>query len=227
MESIVGVVHERLIARPVVAHGAGRVPRAGGTLVIAAVLACSCAELREGAEASGTDPVAVIERWNTTRNRGDVAGALALLADDASVLGFHLDDPADRAELTEVLASQAAAGFQLTDRSCDATGTTVTCDYEMHDEVLEHWNLSLRGVHRYDVVDGRISAATREHDRGTSDRVYAQLDAFRRWVTDTHPDLVDVIWSTPGAAAYTTVIGAETMLSLLDEYQPPATRAWS
>jgi hypothetical protein len=34
-----------------------------------------------------------------------------------------------------------------------------------------------------------------------------------------HPDLVDVIWSTPGASAWSSVAGAEAMLSLLDEYQ--------
>jgi hypothetical protein len=197
------------------------------TLVIVAGLACSCSESRRGARPADNDPAAVIERWNSARNRGDVAGAIALLADDASVLGFHLDDADDRAELTEVLAAQAAAAFHLTDRGCVGVGAFVTCDYEMQDEVLQHWNLSLRGVHRYEVVDGLIASATRDHDRTTSDRVYAQLDAFRRWVTKTHPDLVDVIWSTPGAAAYTTVAGAETMLSLLDEYQPPATRAES
>jgi hypothetical protein len=197
------------------------------TLALTAGLACSCSEQRDVAEPSGVDPIAVIEMWNTARNRGDVDGAIALLADDALVLGFHLDDPDDRAELTEVFASQTAAGFHLTDRSCIATGTFVTCDYEMHDQVLDHWNLSLRGVHRYEVVDGLISTATRDHDRTTSDRVYGQLDAFRHWVTETHPDLAEVIWSTPGAAAYTTVVGAETMLSLLDDYQPPATRAES
>ena len=194
-------------------------------VLAAACLTSACTEPTPGGEA-GTrlhDPVAVIERWNDTRNHGDVAGALALLADDATVLGFRLDEPGDRAELAEILAAQAEAGFHLTDHACEAAGSVVTCDYDMDDEVMRRWNLALHGVHRYEVVDGRITAATRTHDRSSSDRVYRELEAFRRWVTERHPDLVEVIWSTPGAAAYTTVLGARTMLSLLDEYQNTTT----
>jgi hypothetical protein len=165
------------------------------------------------------DPVAVIERWNASRNRGDVAGALALLADDATVLGYRLDEPGDRAELAEILAAQGEAGFRITDRECSVKGIFVTCDYEMEDAVMRRWSMALRGVHQYEVVDGRITAATRTHERAGSDRLYRELQVLRRWVTDQHPDLVEVIWSTPGAAAYTTVLGARTMLSLLDEYE--------
>jgi hypothetical protein len=194
-------------------------------VLAAACLTSACTEPTPGGEA-GTrphDPVAVIERWNDTRNHGDVAGALALLADDATVLGFRLDQPRDRAELAETLAAQAEAGFHLTDHACEAARRIVTCDYDMDDEVMRRWNLALHGVHRYEVVDGRITAATRTHDRASSDRVYRELETFRRWVTERHPDLVEVIWSTPGAAAYTTVLGARTMRSLLDEYQNTTT----
>ena len=193
-------------------------------ILAAACLTSACTDTPPAGDA-GTDlldPVAVIERWNDTRNQGDVASALTLLADDAAVLGYRLDERGDRAELAEILAAQAEAGFHLTDHACAATGIIVTCDYEMDDEVMRRWNLALSGVHRYEVVDGRITSATRTHDRASSDRVYRELEVFRRWVTDRHPDLVDVIWSTPGAAAYTTVLGARTMLSLLDEYQTAA-----
>ncbi len=204
-----------------------RVPRRD---VLAAVLATgclasSCAEPPADDEPGERlhDPVALIEQWNETRNRGHVTDALALLTDDAAILGCHLDEPGDRVELAEILAAPAAAGFHVTDHACTGSGAVVTCDYEMSDEVMRRWGLALHGVHRYRAVDGRITSATRAHGRYTSARVYRHFDAYRRWVTDRYPDLVDVIWSTPGAATYTTVLGATTMLSLLDEYQAATT----
>jgi hypothetical protein len=192
-------------------------------VLAAAFLTSACTDSLPAGDAGAglRDPVAVIERWNDTRNQGDVASAFALLADDATVLGYRLGEPGDRAELAEILASRSRIP---PDRS-RVRGHRHHRQVRLRDDRRGHarWDLALSGVHLYEVVDGRITSAACTHDRASSDRVYRELEVFRRWVIDRHPDLVEVICSTPGAAAYTTVLGARTMLSLLDEYQTATT----
>ena len=186
--------------------------------IAAALIACGNDE--RGAEPHVPDftAEALVSWWNESRNVGDVTGAFALLDDGGVVFGYALDDPDDRSALLELLAAQSEADWRVIDAPCTTAGETVTCDYVMFDEILRRWGLSFTGTHTYVVRDGRIVRAERSHDPSSSRRIDRALAEFRDWVSEHHPDLVDVIWSTPGAAAYTSVDGARAMVTLLDEY---------
>ncbi|HSB85957.1 MAG TPA: nuclear transport factor 2 family protein [Ilumatobacteraceae bacterium] len=187
-------------------------------VALASLPACSMEQTAAVPDNAELTPLEVVSWWNEARNVGDVAGAMSLLADDAVVLDFEIRDSDDRAALTETLTAQAVAGWHVVDHDCATVGETVTCRYVMADRILRRWGLELIGTHQYTLLDGRIRRAERAHDAQSAARVYDALNEFRRWVAERHPDLVDVIWASPGAAAYSTVEGARAMVSLLDEY---------
>jgi hypothetical protein len=175
------------------------------------VLAC-------GGGGGESGPLEVVAAWTGARDDGDVERAMALVAEDASILGFSIPD--ERADLVEVLEGQVAAGGEMEESDCVETGERVTCRYVIRDEILRRWGLSLTGTHTYRVRDGKIVQADRVHDDDTRRLVYLELARFRSWVEATHPEIAAVIWTDPDIAAYSDPPGAEAMISLLDEYEP-------
>jgi hypothetical protein len=170
------------------------------------------------------EPLAVVAAWTASRNAGDVDAAFTLLADDANVFVGSIDDPGRRNATRQILAAQALAGWTIVDSDCEASGetstdVTVTCRYQMDDEILRRWGLSFTGTHQYLVRDGKIARVTRVHDIPSRDEAYGALGAFKAWVAEVHPDLLEVIWSDPQSVTYATPEGAAAMLELLDEYE--------
>jgi hypothetical protein len=168
---------------------------------------------------AGPDPLEVVHGWTASRNAGDVDTAMSYLADDATVFGFSIADPLRRANVRDILAAQAVAGWSIQESECVAEGENVTCRYRMDDEVLRRWALSLSGRHEYLIRDGKLAEATRYHDDEPRRRAYAALATFKAWVRATHPDLVYVIWSDAQSVTYATPEGAAAMLVLLNEYE--------
>jgi hypothetical protein len=164
------------------------------------------------------DPVDVVAAWAAARNAGDIEDSMSLVADDARLFWYRMSDPDERAAWVEVLESQRASGWRI-DEDCVDDGEWISCRYEQTDEMLRRWGLALRGTHEYSVRDGRIVSVDRRHDPDSERAVADALEAFRVWVETAHPDLVPVIWSEPGAAAFTDRRGAEAVLSLLDPYE--------
>jgi hypothetical protein len=123
-----------------------------------------------------------------------------------------------RTKLARIIAAQGVAGWSVDDHECEVSGETVLCRYVQRDLVLDRWELTLTGRHRYIVREGELVFAERVHDPESRDVAYAAFEAFRAWVEQVHPELVDVIWSDPSAALYSTPDGARAVLDLLDEY---------
>ncbi|HSI99615.1 MAG TPA: nuclear transport factor 2 family protein [Patescibacteria group bacterium] len=169
----------------------------------------------------GADPIAVVEAWVAAREAGDIDTVMSLLAEEGDIFGtgIHLDD--NRERLRRNFEGQAVAGWAIEETGCEADGERVTCRYRQEDEILRRWGLALTGEHRYAVRDGLIVRVQRIHDPQSANAVYAVTDAFRSWVTEHHPELVDVIWVDPTSALYTTPEGARAILELLDDFPAP------
>jgi hypothetical protein len=187
-------------------------------LAVVAVVSGAVAFPACGGGGGESGPLGVVAAWTAARDDGDVDRAIALIADDASILGFSLPD--ERADLVDLLEGQAAAGGEMEDSDCVETGELVMCRYLIRDEILRRWDLSLTGTHTYRVRDGKIVQADRVHDDDARRLVYLELDRFRSWVEATHPETAAVIWPDRDTAAYSDPRGAEAMISLLDEYEP-------
>lgn len=167
---------------------------------------------------AGLDPLTVVDAWVAARNRGDVDGALGLVAPAASLFGFAIRTQADRAQFRSILEGQREAAYHIEDDACSADGPWVSCRYRQSDAFMDKCGLALTGEHQYLVYDGKMALAQRTHDAASQAVVYAGIDAFRAWVAGTHPDLEAVIWADANAAFYTTVDGARAMLDVLDLY---------
>lgn len=170
---------------------------------------------------SGADPIPVVEAWVAARVAGDVDTVMAQLAEEGEIfgVGIHLDD--NRERLRRNFEAQAVAGWAIEETDCEADGERVTCRYRQEDDILRRWGLALTGEHRYVVRDGLLVRIQRIHDQQSANTVYAVTDAFRAWVSEIHPELVDVIWVDPLSALYTTPEGARAVLDLLDEFPAP------
>ena len=171
---------------------------------------------------SPSDPVEVIQTWDDARNAGDVDAALALVAEDATILGFNLISPTQRDALRTVLEAQVIAGWHGTDAGCAVEGVTISCRYTMDDEILRRWSAAFTGVHEFTIRDGSIEAISRRHDPEVRDRIYAAALDLREWVRSTHPELYRVIWADVTSTFYTAPDGARALLDIIDEYPPPA-----
>jgi len=143
---------------------------------------------------------------------------MSLLHEDARLFWYSMADPTEREAWLRIMDAQEASGWILREE-CSARGEWVTCAYEQSDTMLRRWGLALTGTHEYVVRDGKLFAADRRHDSESEDAVYDALRDFREWVTEEHEDLVTIIWSDPGAVAFTDRAGAEAALSVLDEYE--------
>lgn len=170
---------------------------------------------------SAADPIAVVEAWVAAREAGDIDAVMALLADEGEIfeIGIHLDD--NRERLRRNFEAQGVAGWAIEETGCEADGELVTCRYQQEDDILRRWGLALTGEHRYVVRDGLLVRIQRIHDRQSANAVYAVTDAFRSWVAEEHPELVEIIWVDPMSALYTTPDGARAVLDLLDEFPAP------
>lgn len=143
------------------------------------------------------------------------------LSETANVFGMGMHLPGLREQLRDILAAQAVAGWSAIESDCTVAAETVNCRYVQRDRILDRWDLELTGRHRYIVRDGKLTFAERVHDVESRRAAYSVFDDFRDWVADAHPELVDVIWSDPTSALYTTPEGAQAVLDVLDEYVPP------
>jgi len=173
------------------------------------------------ASPSAPDPIAVVEAWVAAREAGDIDTVMSLLAEEGDIfgIGIHLDD--NRERLRRNFEGQAVAGWAIEETDCETDGERVTCRYRQEDDILRRWGLALTGEHRYAVRDGLLARIQRIHDRESANAVYAVTDAFRSWVSEVHPELVDVIWVDPTSALYTTPEGARAILEILDEFPVP------
>ena len=185
----------------------------GATLAVVAVASLAFVLTRP------PDPLDVVQRWTDARNRGDVDASMELLADTGNIFGIAVHLPGGRDQLREIFSAQAIAGWTLEDSDCAVDGDEVRCRYAQKDRILDRWGLAFTGAHRYRVRDGKLAFAERIHDPESREAGYDAIDAFRSWVRTAHPDVVEIIWSTPGAALYTTPAGARAALELLDEYE--------
>lgn len=200
------------VARPAAAVGV-----LGVFGVLGAAVACR-GDDTDDAAALADDPLAVVDAWNEARNDGDVERAMALVADDALLVTFAMDDPAERATWLDLLDAQAIAGWQI-DESCELhSGGWVACTYVQSDELLRSWGLALRGTHDYTVRDGHIEQLDRRHDADTQREVYDAVDDFRAWAESYHPDVAAVIWTDPSVTFYSDARGADAAMSLVDEF---------
>jgi hypothetical protein len=181
-------------------------------LVVAAVLGLVAAAQRV------VDPLNVIAEWTEARRTGDIEQTLTLTADNAVLFGYPMANPYRRDELVEVFLAQREAGWQLIDSDCELSGITVICQYRQDDIFLRAVGVSLTGIHRYVIRDGKIAQAERRHDATSQTAAYAAIDEFRTWVSENHPDLETVIWSSRRAVFYTTRPGARAMAAILPEY---------
>ncbi len=168
------------------------------------------------------DALSVVRAWTEARNRGDVDEAMANLADSGDIFGIGIHLPGGRATLRGILQAQAVAGYTVEDSGCVAEGELVTCRYRQRDRILDAWGIVLTGEHRYTVRDGKLVRASRTHDPGARAAAYAVFDDFQAWIRQEHPELFDVIWVDRSSAIYTTPDGAQAILDVLDEYEPPA-----
>jgi ketosteroid isomerase-like protein len=109
--------------------------------------------------AQATDPLSVLQRYYDARNRGDLAGALSVVAPDATYttgpcapVCAGVDDIQKR-ELEPSMAN----GGQYTMVSVDVSGTTVTFQIEVRNNITR-----LAGIDRFlnaitaDIRDGKI-----------------------------------------------------------------------
>ena len=167
------------------------------------------------------DPIAIVHAWDAARNRADVDAAMSYLAPDAQVVGFSLRSPTQRSLLRGVLEGQAAAGYRVDDTECTTAGELVSCRYAQDDEILRRWGMTFTGQHEIAVHDGKITSLVRTHDPAVEDEIYAAALRLRSWVRVTHPDLYDIIWVDDTTTLYSTRAGAEALLSIIDEYEPP------
>ena len=184
------------------------------TLFLVAVGGCATA----APSPSAADPIAVVQSWVAAREAGDIETVMSLLAEEGEIfgIGIHLDD--NREWLRRNFHAQAIAGWAIEETGCEADGERVTCRYRQEDDILRRWRLALTGEHRYVVRDGLLVRIQRIHDRESANEVYAVTDAFRSWVAEEHPDLVNVIWADPTSALYTTPEGARAILDVLDDF---------
>jgi hypothetical protein len=171
-----------------------------------------------GSSGQADDPLAVVAAWDEARTSGDTDLAMGLLHEDARLFWYSMADPIEREAWLRVMDAQEASDWTLREE-CSARGEWVTCAYEQSDRILRRWGLALTGTHEYVVRDGKLFAADRRHDPESEDAVYGALRDFRDWVTEVHEELVPIIWSDPGAVAFTDRAGAEAALSVLDEYE--------
>lgn len=193
----------------------GGVPRLPGVVAVA-IIAVSAIALFVATRPA--DPLAVAASWTERRNAGDVDGAMSLVGERADILGFQVVSEDQRWRLRDLLDAQAIAGWTTVESDCRAAADRVTCRYRIEDVAMRRWGLALTGEHEYVIEDGKIQAVSRTHDPETAERVLAALEAFRAWVTKTHPDSVRTIWSDPRNAGYATPDGARAFVDLLDEY---------
>lgn len=164
------------------------------------------------------DPLEIVEEWVAARNRGDIAAAMSMIADDGYVLGTPMWVASRRDVLEETFRAQVAAGWQMADFDCAVDDLVVTCRYVQDDRILRSLGLSLTGTHTYIVRAGRIGNVDRIHDEASRDAAYGALEALRTWIAANHPSLEPVIWPSRSAVTYTTIAGAEAMLGVLDQY---------
>ncbi len=133
--------------------------------------------------AAADDPATVLQRFNDARNRGDIAGALALVANDIRFVGGPFctpDRPCSGAEAVRQDMQQfIAMHVQLTGVGAPAvTGTTVRQRFEAHGDTIR-----AAGVERVlsdltvEVRDGKIVSYLEIPD--TSDAQTARALAYQ------------------------------------------------
>jgi hypothetical protein len=167
-----------------------------------------------------SDPLSVVRAWNAARNAGDVDRAMSLVAEDANLFGVPADE-SGRAWHRAVLEGQAIAGHRVEDSECRVSGSRVICRYAIQDAFLRKCGLTLTGTHRFEVRNGLIDFAARDHDSSSRAAVYAAIRLFRDWVEASRPEVAAVIWSDATSTFYTTPQGATQMLAVLDGYGCP------
>ncbi len=133
--------------------------------------------------AAADDPATVLQRFNDARNRGDIAGAIALVANDIRFVGGPFctpDRPCIGAEAVRQDMQQfIAMHVQLTGVGTPAvTGTTVRQRFEAHGDTIR-----AAGVDRIisdltvEVRDGKIVSSSEIPD--TSDAQTARALAYQ------------------------------------------------
>lgn len=109
-----------------------------------------------------TTPLALAQQWAAAQNRGDVAGTLALLADDAVLDGVGNCTPnacQTRAAIQAELERRVAASTQVNFTGYQVVGTTVAARNEVSNDTIR-----AAGVQRvinyqvFEVQGGRIAA---------------------------------------------------------------------
>jgi hypothetical protein len=190
-------------------------------LAAVALLVAGCGEA-PATQPTAPPPLAVVNAFTGARNSGDIDAAISLLGAEGDILGLSLTQPGVRDRLRANFAAQQVAHWTIEERNCVVEGVNVACDYRQTDDILEGWGLALTGEHRYVVRDGRITHLRRIHDPRSQHAVYAAADAFRAWISEAHPELLDVIWVDPTSALYTTPDGARAILEVLPEYDDAA-----
>jgi hypothetical protein len=188
-------------------------------IVVAAGLAVLLLALLARSQVRPVGPIEVVLAWEAARNAHDVDGAMALVADDATIFGISARTANGRAWHRSVLAAQAIAGHTVRDSDCVVVaGELVTCRYAQEDAFLRRCGLTLTGEHRFLVRDGKLALAIRRHDPASRDAVYTAVEAFRGWVESLDPAAEAVIWWDANSVFYTKPEGATSMLALLDGY---------
>lgn len=181
---------------------------AAAAIVIGALLLLPLGNEAPVADQPPTSPVEIATAFVEAFARFDVGEAASYLAADANLDGMY----GGESEWQQNNAWREAIGLKVLVDACvvreeTASGTSVRCAYDYHNLRSDEMGMNPYRGSRFDitVLDGEIVSVVDEMTFMTNDFSALVWEPFGRWVAETYPDDVAVMYTYPsqGEARYT------------------------